>query len=152
MPEDGLTTGLALAAVICLAVVAISALVLAVSLVRLARDLRALAGSAERNLRAVEEELAPALHDLRATSANLRRLSDELGPRLERVDGLIDEGEGTVVALRATAEAAEDLVRGPAAAMDRARRTVRAAGEGLARGADRLRRNVEDVASRREQR
>lgn len=39
----------------------------------------------------------------------------------------------------------------PAAAIDRARCTVRAAGDGLIRGADRLRRSVEDTA-RREQR
>ena len=152
MSQDQLTIGLAVAAVICVAVLAISVIVLVVALVRLARDLRELAGSADRSLRSVEEELGPAVHDLREASANLRRLSEELGPRLERVDLLLDEGEGTLLALRATAEAAEDLVRGPAAAMDRARRTVRAAGEGLARGADRLRRNVEDVASRRDQR
>src|SRR5688500_6007074 len=152
MSQDQLTIGLAVAAVICVAVLAISVIVLVVALVRLARDLRELAGSADRSLRSVEEELGPAVHDLREASANLRRLSEELGPRHERVDLLLDEGEGTRLALRATAEAAEDLVRGPAAAMDRARRTVRAAGEGLARGADRLRRNVEDVASRRDQR
>jgi uncharacterized protein YoxC len=152
MAQAQLTIGLAVAAVICLAVVAISAVVLVVALVRLARDLRSLAGSADRSLRSVEEELGPAVHDLRETSANLRRLSEELSPRLERVDALLDESEGTLLALRATAEAAEDLVRGPAAAMDRARRTVRAAGEGLARGADRLRRNVEDATTRRDQR
>lgn len=148
MSQAELTVGLAIAAVICLAVIAISVVVLILALVRLARDLRSLAGSADRSLRSVEEELGPAVHDLRETSANLRRLSEELGPRLERVDGLLDESEGTLTALRATAEAAEDLVRGPAAAMDRARRTVRAAGEGLARGADRLRRGVEDATSR----
>jgi uncharacterized protein YoxC len=151
MSQSDLTIALAGAAVICLAVVAVSALVLAIALVRLARDLRTLSGSADRTLRAVEDELAPALRDLRETSAKLSRLTDEVNPRLERVDGLLDESERAALALRATAEAAEDLVRGPAAAMDRARRTVRAAGEGLARGADRLRRNVEDAAARRDQ-
>ena len=37
----------------------------------------------------------------------MRRLSDELDPRLERIDGLLDEGEQTIVALRATVEAAD---------------------------------------------
>ncbi len=60
------------------------------------------------------------------------------------VDDLLDEADASVQSLRATIEAAEDLVRGPQAAMDRARRTMRAAGEGLARGADRLVRGVQN--------
>ncbi|HSH21294.1 MAG TPA: hypothetical protein VK992_01590, partial [Candidatus Caenarcaniphilales bacterium] len=86
------------------------------------------------------------------TTGNLERLSRELEPRLERVDALLDEADATATSLRATVEAAEEIVRGPQAAVDRARRTMRAAGAGLARGADRVRRTVEEAAARREQR
>lgn len=149
MTQESLLLVLAVAATITLAVIALAGLMLSVALVRVMRDVRSVARSADRALAAIEEELAPTLADLRVTGANLRRLSDELGPRLERVDTLLEEAEAAVVSLRATAEAAEDVVRGPQAAVDRARRGVRAAGEGLIRGADRLRRNVEEAAARR---
>lgn len=150
MSEEQLLLVLAFAAVIALAVVALTAVALAVAVIRLVREVRAVVRAAEENMRLVSELLPPALNDLRVTTGNLSRLSSELEPRLERVDGLLDEGERTLLALRATAEAGEELVRGPAAAVDRARRTVRAAGEGIIRGADRLRRNVEDVTVRRD--
>jgi len=62
---------------------------------------------------------------------------------MERVDSLLDEADASVQSLRATIEAAEEIVRGPQAAIDRARRGVLAAGAGLARGADRLVRSVQ---------
>jgi hypothetical protein len=46
--------------------------------------------------------------------------------------------------------AAEGIIRGPLDAVDRARQTVRSVGEGIAVGADRLRRAVEDMAARRD--
>jgi uncharacterized protein YoxC len=139
---------LSLAVVAALAVLAISAIVLAVGVYRLARDLAGLARATQRTLSVIDAELPATLADLRTAAANLRRLSDELEPRVVRIDGLLDEGEQTVQALRSTAEAAEEIVRGPAAAIERTRRTVKAAGEGLARGADRLRQRMEDRSAR----
>jgi hypothetical protein len=91
----------------------------------------------------VNNELPPTLKELRDSATNLRRVSDELSPRVERIDALLDEADATVVSLRATVEAAEDIVRGPSAAVDRARRAAGAAGRALASGADRLRHSVE---------
>lgn len=150
MPQD-LGPLLNVAAIAALAVLAVAAVALTIGVLRLVRDLRRLARTSERTLQIVETELPATLKDLRAAAANVERLSAELSPRLERVDGLLDEVDATALSLRATVEAAEDIVRGPAAAVDRARRTVRAAGDGLARGADRLRRTVE-AAGRREPR
>jgi hypothetical protein len=56
---------------------------------------------------------------------------------------LLDESEATVQSLRATVETAEDIVRGPQAAMERARRAAGTASRALVGGADRLRRGVE---------
>ena len=151
MPQDlGPLVNLALVAA--LAVLAVSAVALTIGALRLARDLRRLVRASERTLQMVETELPATLKDLRTAAANVERLTTELSPRLERVDGLMDELDATTLSLRATVEAAEDIVRGPAAAVDRAKRTVRAAGGGLARGADRLRRSVEDATARRSQR
>ena len=139
-----------IAVVVALAVAALAALLLAVGVYRLARDLASLSRATERTLGVIDAELPPTLADLRAASANLRRLSEEIQPRLERIDGVVSEGEQTMLALRATAEAAEEIVRGPAVAIERTRRTVKAAGEGLARGADRLRQRMEDRSARRD--
>ena len=150
MTDEQLILVLAAAAVGALVVIALTAIFLAIAVRRLLRDLAGLSAAAEETTRLVNEQLPATLTDLRGASANVARLSGELDPRLERVDGLLDESEQTLLSLRATVEAAEEMVRGPAAAVDRARRTVRAAGEGLARGADKLRRGVEEAAGRRE--
>ena len=132
------------AAVGALVVVALSALIVAVSLAHVARDVRRVSGTLDEVAASVNAELPQTLEQLRDGATNLRRVSDELTPRLTRVDALLDETDATVQSLRATVEAAEDMVRGPAAAVERARRTVRMAGEGLVRGADRLRQSIEE--------
>lgn len=132
----------AIAAGVTLGVIALSTLIAAIALWRVSRDVRRVSRSADQVLSVVNEELPKTLSELRQTSTSLARVSEELQPRLERVDALLDEADRSVQSLRATIEAAEDLVRGPAAAMDRARRTVSAAGQGIARGAEALRRSV----------
>jgi hypothetical protein len=138
----------AVAAVAALVAVAIAALVVAVALWRVARDVRRVSASLTAVADALRADLPHTMKELRQTAANLSRVSEELAPRLTRVDALLDEGELTLTSLRATVETAEDIVRGPAAAMERARRGVSVVGEGLARGADRLRRSVEDRTGR----
>ena len=71
-------------------------------------------------------------------AVQLALVADEVPPRLERVDGLLDEADASVQSLRATIEAAEDMVRGPQAAIDRAKRGVKGVGSGIAHGASRL--------------
>jgi hypothetical protein len=132
----------AIAAGVALGVVALSALIAALALWRVSRDIKRVGRSANDVLGVINEELPATLKELRQSATNLQRVSAELQPRLERVDALLDEADVSVQSLRATIEAAEDLVRGPAAAMDRAKRTVTAAGVGLVRGADALRRSV----------
>lgn len=151
MPQD-LGPLVNVAAVAALIVFAVATVALTIGVLRLVRDVRRLARASERTLGIIETELPATLKDLRTAASNVERLTTELAPRLERVDGLLDEVDATALSLRATVEAAEDIVRGPAAAVGRAKRTVRAAGDGLARGADRLRRSVEDATARRGQR
>jgi uncharacterized protein YoxC len=138
---NAIVIGVAIAAV---AVAALSALIAAVALWRVSRDVGRVARSLDEAVAMVRSELPPTLRDLRESATNLRRVSDELTPRVERVDALLDEADATLQSLRATVETAEEIVRGPAAAVDRARRTVKAAGEGLARGADRLRQSIDE--------
>ncbi len=130
-------------AIVALVVIVISFVAIALAVRRLTRDVATVAAAANKLLEEVQSEVPPALHDLRTSSASLARLSAEVPPRVERVDTLLDEADATLASLRATVEAAEDMVRGPAAAVDRARRTVNAAGQGLARGADKLVRSVQ---------
>src|SRR3954462_15764209 len=109
------------AAVGALVVVALAALIAAIALRRMARDVRGVTSSLDEVAGALRTELPQTLKELRGTATNLNRVSDELGPRLMRVDVLLDESEATVQSLRATVETAEDIVRGPQAAMGRAR-------------------------------
>lgn len=148
MTADQLNLVFGIAAVVSLAVIALASLVAAVALRRAAGDVRRVARSANQLLDVMNQEVPAALHDLRTTSAQLARVAAEVPPRLERVDGLLDEADASVQSLRATIEAAEDMVRGPAAALDRAKRGVQSAGAGLARGADRLRRRMEQRSGR----
>ncbi|MEO8626106.1 MAG: hypothetical protein ABI452_05340 [Candidatus Limnocylindrales bacterium] len=134
---------LAIAGGIALGFVALAALIAAISLWRLSRDVRHVSRSAAEVLAIVNNELPATLKELRQAATNVDRLSAELQPRVERVDALLDEADGSLQSLRATIEAAEDIVRGPAAAMDRAKRTVSAVGAGIAGSADRLRRQVQ---------
>lgn len=134
---------LVIAGGIALGFLALAALIAAISLWRISRDVRRVSRSAAQALAIVNTELPATLKELRQAAANISRVSAELQPRVERVDALLDEADGTLQSLRATIEAAEDIVRGPAAAMERAKRTVGAVGAGIAGGADRLRRQVQ---------
>jgi ABC-type transporter Mla subunit MlaD len=141
---DQLNLVLAVAAVAALLVLAAAAVVAVASVRRIASDVSDLTSSLDKVAAALNDELPPTLRDLRTTSANLARLSEEVPPRIERIDGLMDEADATLKSLRATVEEAENIVRGPAAAVDRAKRAAGSAGRTLAAGADRLRRGVEE--------
>jgi uncharacterized protein YoxC len=136
------------AGVAALVVIALAALIAAIALWRVARDVRGVTLALNETVAVINAELPPTIKELRDSATNLRRVSDELSPRIARVDALLDETDATVQSLRATVEAAEDIVRGPSAAVDRARRAAGAASRALASGADRLRHSVEDRMNR----
>lgn len=143
MTSDDVNLILAIAGGIALGFLALAALIAAVSLWRISRDVRRVSCSAAEALAIVNAELPATLKELRQAATNISRVSAELQPRVARVDALLDEADGSLQSLRATIEAAEDIVRGPAAAMERAKRTVSAVGAGIAGGADRIRRQVQ---------
>ena len=142
MTPENFNLVVAIAAGIALGVVALAALIAAVALWRLARDVRNVTRSAGEALTVVNGELPATLKELRQAATNLSRVSAELQPRVARVDALLEEADGSLRSLRATIEAAEDIVRGPAAAVDRAKRMVSSAGATIVGGAARLRRSV----------
>lgn len=142
MTPENVNLVVAIAAGVALGFIALAALIAAIALWRLARDVRHVTRSANEALGIVNTELPATLKELRQAATNLDRVSAELQPRVKRVDVLLDEADGSLRSLRATIEAAEDIVRGPSAAVDRAKRMVDAAGATIADGADRLRRTV----------
>ena len=142
MTPENVNLVVAMAVGIALGFVALAALIAALALWRLARDVRRVTDSANEALGVVNTELPATLKELRQAASNLDRVSAELQPRVARVDALLDEADGSLKSLRATIEAAESIVRGPAAAVDQAKRMVNAAGATIAGGADRLRRQV----------
>ncbi|MEP7360533.1 MAG: DUF948 domain-containing protein [Chloroflexota bacterium] len=143
MTAEDVNLVVAIAAAVAFGVIALSVLIIAISVWRLSRDVRRVSRSASEVLSVVSGELPATLKELRQATTNVSRVSAELQPRLERVDALLDEAGGSLVSLRSTIEAAEDIVRGPAAAVDRAKRTVGAIGAGIAGGADKLRQQMQ---------
>jgi len=124
-----------LIAAICLVVLAVAAAAVAWAVIRGATDAR-------RLMTTLQDEIPQTLQQARSTAAAVAALTAELKPRVERLDGLADEAEETLVSLRATIAAADSIVRGPADVMDGAKRTAENVGKGLLSGADRLRRKI----------
>lgn len=132
-------------------VIAISAAVVAVSLVAtvfivrgLSADTRALARRSEQLVAMLERELPPTIEAVNELSASVEKLSNDVQPRLKRLDKLADEAEKTLVAVRGLSAAVNDIVRGPASTVSGVKKSARVVGEGLASGADRLRRAIVD--------
>ncbi len=111
-------------------IVALALLVLLVALLRLMREARATLASGTRLLALLEAELPPTLGHMRDLTAKLDELADQLPPRLEHLDALLDEGDETLAALRSSAEATEQVVRVPLDAMKRVQRGLRIGGSG----------------------
>lgn len=124
-----------LIAATCLVVLAVAAAIAAWAVFRIGADAR-------RLMVTLQTEVPQTLQQARATASAVESLTADLAPRVERLDGLADEAEETLVALRATIAAADSIVRGPADVMDGAKRTAESVGKGLLSGADRIRRKV----------
>ena len=133
---------------IALLLIAAAILLLSVSLVRLAADLRRLVRATQQVVGMAEQEVPATLGHLRSLSENLDRLSAEAEPRVRRVDDLLDEAEASLVALRSSLEATEEIVRAPLDAVSRARHGVTSIGRGIAHRAGLRGRPDEAVRSR----
>jgi uncharacterized protein YoxC len=114
-----------LIAAVALLVIAVAVLVLALSVVGLVREARSVVRAGARTMAVIESELPPTLKHLRDLAARLDATARDLPPRLERLDGLLEEGELTLAAVRSSAEAAEDIARAPREAVDRVGRGLR---------------------------
>ncbi len=130
-------------------VVAVSAVVVAVSvatiawaLVRLAREAGRTADEGQGLLQVLREELPPTLAALERAAASLDQLSGESAARLLTLDQLAVEAETTMVAVRELSSSVNEIVRGPADTVTGVKRSARMVGDGIASGADRLRRAI----------
>ncbi|MBA2570615.1 MAG: hypothetical protein H0V04_05485 [Chloroflexi bacterium] len=123
-------------------IVATAAVVTAASLLLTALIAYRLARNVSRTLERLDDELPATLRQARGAAEEVALTVAEARPRLERLDRLADEAEETLVTLRGTLAATQSIVRGPADVVEGARRTVQTVGEGIASGADRLRRRL----------
>ena len=115
-------------AAVALLVIALALGALAVTVLRLSREAHAALASGQRLLWMLESELPPTVTQLRELTGKLDGLADEMPPRLERLDALLDEGEETLAAVRASAEATEQVARVPLDAVERVRHVLRRGG------------------------
>ncbi|MBX3032079.1 MAG: hypothetical protein KF809_18190 [Chloroflexi bacterium] len=127
---------------IALVVVALSIAAVAWALVRLARAAEQAATEAGRLIEELQEELPATLAALQRTSDSLDQLAGESGARLVTMDRLAEEATQTMGAVRDLSGAVHDIVRGPADTVTGVKRSARMVGEGIASGADRLRRVI----------
>lgn len=131
-----------LVAAAALIVIAVSVAVSASAVVRLAADTARAARSGDVLVNALQEELPRTLASLERAATALEQLSAEGGARLVTADRLAEEGEATMVAVRELARSINDITRGPADTVKGVGKSARMMGEGLAHGADRIRRVI----------
>lgn len=149
MQEETLWLVVALA----LVVIAVSIAAVAWSFVRVARAAERTATDADRLIKVLETELPATLATLQRTSDSLDRLAGESGARLVTMDQLAEEATLTMGAVRDLSQSVHEIVRGPADTVTGVKRSARMVGEGIASGADRLRRVItgdQDAGSDRE--
>jgi uncharacterized protein YoxC len=138
MQEDMLWLVVALCAV----VIAVSVAAIAWAIVRLAREADRTADEANGLIRILREELPATLATLQRTSGSLDQLAGESAARLLLLDRLAVEAEATMVAVRDLSGSVNDIVRGPADTVTGVKRSARMVGGGIASGADKLRRAI----------
>jgi uncharacterized protein YoxC len=124
------------------AVVAVAFVLIAVSVYGLSHDARELGQRSDALIAALERELPPTIAQARELSASAAQLASAAQPRLDRLDSLADEAEATLIAVREVAATLNGLVRGPADTVSGVKRSVRVVGEGVASGANRIRRAI----------
>ena len=138
MQQDTLWLVVAVAAV----VVAISFAVMAWALWRLAGESRQTAKAGRELMAVLQEELPATITTLERTAASLDQLAGEGAARLVIADRLAEEAGLTMAAVRDLSRSVHEIVRGPAETVTGVKRSARMVGDGIASGADRLRRRI----------
>jgi uncharacterized protein YoxC len=127
---------------ISVAVVAVAFGLIAVSVRGLSRDAQELVTHGQALMAVLERDVPPTIQQVRELTTSLSALSSVAQPKLERLDGLADEVEATLVAVREVSASLNGLVGGPAATVSNVKRSIKTVGEGMASGADRIRRAI----------
>jgi uncharacterized protein YoxC len=138
MQQETLWLVLAIAAI----VVAISFAVMAWSLVRVAGETRETARAGRQLMALLQEELPATIESLEKTAASLDQLAGEGAARLVIADRLADEAGLTMSAVRDLSRSVHEIVRGPADTVTGVKRSARMVGDSVASGADRIRRRI----------
>jgi uncharacterized protein YoxC len=138
MQQETLWLVLAAAAI----VVAISFVVMAWAIARVASDTRQTAKAGRHLMALLEEELPATIRTLERTAASLDQLAGEGAARLVVADRLADEAELTMASVRDLSRSVHEIVRGPADTVTGVKRSARMVGDGIASGADKLRRRI----------
>jgi hypothetical protein len=138
MQQETLWLVLAAAAI----VIAVSFAVMAWATVRVAGETRRTAQAGRQLMALLEEELPATIKALERTAASLDQLAGEGAARLVVADRLADEAELTMASVRDLSRSVHEIVRGPAETVTGVKRSARMVGDGIASGADRIRRRI----------
>lgn len=130
-------------------VVAVAAVVFAISFVVIAWAMVRMAGEARETARVgrelmvlLQQELPATIETLERTSASLDQLAGEGAARLVTADRLAEEAELTMASVRDLSRSVHEIVRGPADTVTGVKRSARMVGDTLATGADKVRRRL----------
>jgi hypothetical protein len=130
--------------------IAISALVIAVSFAIVAWSTWQVSADARRAARATEElmttlskELPPTAAALQRASGSLDQLAAEGASQLATVERAAREAEATMASVRELSSTVNGIMRGPAETVTGVKKSARMVGDGLASGAERIRRVIQ---------
>jgi len=138
MQQDTFWLVVAVAAV----VVAISFVAIAWAVIRVAGEARQTAQAGRQLMALLQDELPATIATLERTAASLDQLAGEGAARLVTADKLAEEAELTMASVRDLSRSVHEIVRGPADTVTGVKRSARMVGDGIAQGADRLRRAI----------
>ncbi|MFN8520881.1 MAG: hypothetical protein U0667_16140 [Chloroflexota bacterium] len=138
MQQDTFWLVVAVAAV----VVAISFVAMAWAVIKVAGETRQTAQVGRQLMALLQDELPATIATLERTAASLDQLAGEGAARLVTADKLAEEAELTMASVRDLSRSVHEIVRGPADTVTGVKRSARMVGDGIAQGADRLRRAI----------
>ncbi len=127
---------------IAVVVIALSVAAAAWALVRLARAAEHATTETRALIGVLQQELPETLAVLQRTSDSLDQLAGESAARLVTMDALANEATLTMASVRDLSGSVHEIVRGPADTVTGVKRSARMVGDGIASGADRLRRVI----------
>jgi uncharacterized protein YoxC len=138
MTQETLWLILAIAAI----VIAVSFAVMAWALWQVAMDARRTSRSTEALVATLSEEVPPTLKAVERATRSLDTLAGEGSAQVAAVERVATEAQATLVAVRELSATVNEIMRGPADTVIGVRKSARAVGTGLATGADRIRRAI----------